>query len=519
MAANYDDVLYSGSRFNLSSPCLVEQVIQNGEGNFASNGALVVNTGERTGRSPRDRFIVEEPSTSKKVDWGEVNQPIAQSTFNQLWARVSNYLSSANCYVQELHVGADPEHYLPLRVTAEYAWHALFARNMFIQLEQDYNPKHKPVWLVLCAPNFVCDPARDGVNSECTVMIDFSQKSVLIAGMRYAGELKKAMFSVLNFVLPEFDVLPMHCSANIDDRGRVALFFGLSGTGKTTLSADPNCALIGDDEHGWAVGGVFNFEGGCYAKCINLSRENEPLIYDALRYGSILENVVIDVDTREPNYEDSFFTENTRACYPRTLIEPRVLENRGPEPQTVFFLTCDVSGVLPPVSILSPQAAAYHFLLGYTAKVGSTEVGSTEAYSATFSACFGAAFLPRPPKDYSELLVRRIKAQNTQVFLINTGWTSGGYGVGERFRIPITRSIIKEVRAGRIDLTKTQHLPNLNLDIPISIQGVDSALLNPRNTWKDKDAYDQAEATLISKFKENFANFDVSAETSAAGPR
>ena len=517
MAANYDDVLQTGLRFNLTSPTLIEHAVHNEEGIFAANGALVVNTGKRTGRSPKDRYIVSEASSSAKVNWGEVNQPITPSVFNQLWARVSDYLSQQDCYVEELHVGSDVDHYLPLKVTTQYAWHALFARSMFI-VPEVYNPSKKEVWQVLTAPEFECDPERDGVNSDAAVVLDFEQRRVLLAGMKYAGELKKAMFSVLNFLLPDVDVLPMHCSANIDKAGHVALFFGLSGTGKTTLSADPQCALIGDDEHGWAAGGVFNFEGGCYAKCINLSRENEPLIYDALRFGSIIENVVVDLETRTPDYADSYFTENTRACYPRHLIESRVLENRGPEPKTVFFLTCDVSGVLPPVSILSPQAAAYHFLLGYTAKIGSTEVGSTEAYAATFSACFGEAFLPRPPKDYANLLVRRLEAQNAQVFMVNTGWSGGGYGVGQRFDIPVTRTIVDQVRSGQIDLSKTEHLANLNLDIPLEVNGVDSAILNPRNAWQDQRAYDRAEASLIEKFKSNFARFEVDPETLAAGP-
>lgn len=518
MAANYDDLLHSGSRLNLQSSVLVEHVIRNGEANFASNGALVVNTGSRTGRSPQDRYIVEEPSGRENIDWGRVNQPISQNTFNKLWLRVVDYLASCDCYVQELHVGSHPDHYVPVKVTTQYAWHALFARSMFLD-EALFNPKQKIVWQVISAPEFTCDPERDGINSDATVIIDFAQRRVLLAGMKYAGELKKAMFSVLNYELPDVDILPMHCSANQDANGDVALFFGLSGTGKTTLSADPKCALIGDDEHGWAEGSVFNFEGGCYAKCINLSREQEPLIYNALRFGSIIENVVVDVDTREPDYADSYFTENTRACYPRAFIEPRVYENRGSEPNTVIFLTCDVSGVLPPVSVLSPKAAAYHFLLGYTARVGSTEVGSTEAYAATFSACFGEAFLPRPPQVYADLLMRRIRAQNARVFLINTGWFGGGYGVGERFAIPVTRQIIDHVRSKAIDSSNTVHLSNLNLDIPVELEGIDPAILNPRNTWQDKEAYDRAEASLIEKFKANFDRFDVDQDILAAGPK
>lgn len=484
---------------------------------MASNGALVVSTGSRTGRSPSDRFIVQEASTEAKIAWGAINQPIERLKFDALWHRVEMYLDAQDAFVAELHAGANQGHYLPLQVTTELAWHCMFARSMFIETDQ-FNPANKPLWRIQSAPGFECVPARDGTASDGTVMIDFENRRVLLAGMQYAGELKKAMFSVQNFLLPEVDVLPMHCSASVDADGGVALFFGLSGTGKTTLSADPEFLLIGDDEHGWKNGRVFNLEGGCYAKCINLSKENEPLIWDALSFGAILENVILDPDSREPDYADAKITENTRACYPLTSIPSRVEENQAGEPESIMFLTCDVSGVFPPVALLSKEAAAYHFLSGYTAKVGSTEVGSTEPYSATFSACFGEPFLPRPPQDYAELLMKRIESYGTRVYLINTGWTGGGYGIGHRFDIPVTRAIVKAARSNAIDANDVNYLPGLNLHVPRHVPGVYSKLLSPRDTWTDANAYDREAAKLVGKFKQNFKKFDVDPRIAAAGP-
>jgi len=504
------------------APRLYEEALSRGTGRIGVGGALVVDTTPYTGRSPKDKFVVRDAETESKIAWGKVNQPFDPAKFQSLQERVREHLAGRELWVQDLLAGADPKQRLAIRLVSESPWHALFARNLFIRPEGDGAlAGHRPEFHILHAPSFAADPARDGTRSEAYVVIDFTRRIVLIGGTKYAGEIKKSIFTVLNYLLPLKNVFPMHCSANVDREGGVALFFGLSGTGKTTLSSDPERPLIGDDEHGWSDDGVFNFEGGCYAKVIRLSPSAEPEIYATTRrFGTVLENVSYDPDTGRLDLDDDSLTENTRAAYPITHIPQARHDGRGGHPSHIVMLAADAFGVLPPIARLTPEQAMYHFLSGYTAKVAGTEKGVREP-EATFSACFGAPFMALSPVVYADLLGERIARHDVDVWLVNTGWTGGPYGTGERMKIAATRAMVNAALRGELAGVPVTVDPVFGLAVPQECPHVPAGLLNPRNTWTDPAAYDAQARRLAGMFRANFEAFasGVTPAVAAAGPR
>lgn len=511
----------STAYWNLSPAELAEETILNGEGEFTDTGALAVDTGEFTGRSPKDKFIVADAETEKTVWWGDINIKFDSERFDRLYSRVMAYLSGRDVYVRDSYACADPKYRLNIRVITESPWQNLFANNLFLRPTREEIMTINPDWHIISAPGFKADPVVDGTRQHNFAIINFTKKIILIGGTGYTGEIKKGIFSVLNYVLPQHKgVLSMHCSANIGKDGDTAIFFGLSGTGKTTLSADPNRGLIGDDEHGWAENSVFNFEGGCYAKCVNLSKEKEPQIFNAIRFGALLENTDFFEGTTVTDYDNISKTENTRVAYPIHFIENAVEPSMASAPKNIFFLTADAFGVLPPISRLDAGQAMYHFISGYTAKVAGTEVGVTEP-TTTFSACFGKAFLPLHPTKYAELLGRKLKAGNVKVWLVNTGWSGGSYGVGSRIKLSYTRALITAALNGELDKGKFNTLPVFGLHIPAACTNVPTEILNPRDTWKDKAAYDAKATDLAAAFVKNFAQYAEHAneEIMAAAPK
>ncbi len=504
---------------NAKASVLTEKALLRGEGHLSDTGAIVVNTGKYTGRSPKDRFIVDDEVSHDKVAWGPINVPFDEDKFEALYKKMTAYVGTLDeVYVFNGYAGADEDYQLPIRVVNQYASQNLFVQNLFIEPKDDAESKSiDPQFTVIAVPGFHCDPAVDGTHSEAAIIISFKKRVILIAGSRYCGEIKKSIFSVMNFLLPQRDVLTMHCSANMDDNGRTALFFGLSGTGKTTLSATPDRGLIGDDEHGWSDNGIFNFEGGCFAKCIDLKEESEPEIFHAIRFGTVVENVVLD-ENGKPDYSDDRYTQNTRAGYQLRYIPNAVIPSKGGHPNTIIFLTADAFGVLPPVAKLDKYQAMFHFVSGYTSKLAGTERGVTEPQT-TFSTCFGEPFMPLPASRYAELLGEKIDKYHCNVYLVNTGWSGGPYGVGSRFKLKYTRAIVSAATAGKLEDVPMVHDDLFNVDIPTSCPGVPSELLMPKNTWKDKDAYDKTARDLAEHFVENFKKYDTMPENIVnAGP-
>lgn len=500
------------------TPCkLTEHAVLRGDGKLTSTGAISVTTGKYTGRSPHDRFIVDQESIHNEINWGKTNLPINEEGFDFIYSRLLAYLENKDLYVFDGFAGADRRYSLPIRFINELPAQNLFVHQLFIRPTEEELKDFAPGFTVICAPGFKASPKMDKTNSEAFIILNFEKKMVIIGGSMYCGEMKKSIFTVMNFLLPNKNVFPMHCSANIGKDGDVALFFGLSGTGKTTLSADPQRKLIGDDEHGWSEDGVFNFEGGCYAKCINLSRENEPQIWDAIKFGSVVENVVVD-DNGEPDYCDAKLTENTRVGYPINYIPGAVLEGAGGHPKTVVFLTADAFGVLPPISKLTKEQAMYHFMSGYTSKLAGTERGIVEP-QATFSTCFGEPFMPRNSSFYANMLGEKIDKHNANVYLVNTGWAGGPYGVGKRMKLAYTRAMVTAAISGELDKVQYEEHPIFKVLVPKSCPDVPSEVLNPINTWANKDDYYKFANELAVKFNKNFEKFkEVPEEIKKATP-
>ncbi|NWJ90629.1 phosphoenolpyruvate carboxykinase (ATP) [Marine Group I thaumarchaeote] len=504
---------------NLSVEKLLEAATQKNEGMITSTGSLSVKTGKYTGRSPDDRFIVFDDLTHDKVHWAKVNKQIPTETFEKLSQKMKKFVDGKELYIFDGFVGADPENRLPIRVINDHAWQSLFVHQLLIRPSATELESHEPEFTIICINDFEAIPEVDGTSSNAFILINLSKRLVLIGTTNYAGEIKKAIFSVMNFILPSKGVFPMHCSANIGKDGDTSLFFGLSGTGKTSLSADPQRMLIGDDEHGWSDKGIFNFEGGCYAKCINLKEKHEPQIWNAVKNGAVLENVVINKESLKPDFDDGSLTENTRAAYPLDYIPGAVIPSVGGNPKVIIFLTADAMGVLPPLAKLSKNAAMFHFMSGYTSKLAGTEIGVKEP-KAVFSKCFGAPFMPRPASVYAEMLGEKISKHNTSVYLINTGWSGGPYGVGERIKIEYSRAMVTAALTGSLDIVKFSHNDIFNLDVPTECPNVPSEVLEPRNMWIDKDAYDLSAKKLAQMFVDNFKKFEnISNEIRLAGPK
>lgn len=502
---------------NMAVPKLIEQSLIRGEGTLTSNGALLVNTGKYTGRSPKDRFIVDDENVHKDVNWGKVNIPISEEKFEEVYARVLAYLENRDLFVFDGFAGADRRYSLPVRFINQYAAQNLFVHQLFIRPTAEELSNFKPEFTVICAPGFLANPVIDNTNTEAFIILNITKKIIIIGGSAYSGEIKKSVFSVMNFLLPKRGILPMHCSSNIGKNGDTALFFGLSGTGKTTLSADPERNLIGDDEHGWSDDGVFNFEGGCYAKCIRLSYDSEPEIFNAIKFGTLIENVVAD-GNGDIDYNDAKYTENTRAAYPINYIPGSVPCGSGDHPKTIIFLTADAFGVLPPISKLTKEQAMYHFISGYTSKVAGTERGIIEP-QATFSSCFGEPFMILNPSRYANMLGEKISKYNTRVFLVNTGWTGGKYGVGKRMKLSYTRAMVTAAINGELDDVEYAEHPVFKVLMPKSVNNVPSYVLDPVNTWSDKEEYYKCANELAVRFSKNFEKFkDVPEDIKSAAP-